>query len=274
MRALDAPLDEVLVDDGEPLDIDPALLAEGRAHLEWVRRAAPRTWNGPILGFRALNGDTVVAGRTDYFTMLATSDALAAEAGTGALVGPMRRRAAAAAGGDPRRRGDGRGSVVGIAVLVRIVHDGGSWLLLGRRRGDLAVSSGLVSTIDGCAEPGTTRRPLAENVFRELAEEAPGLLALAGIDGPRGVRDGARLLGVSLNLLRLSPTISLELPIEVERPPDRAGLLAGDEFTESILVPATRRGLAEAWADPRLAPPAAGALALWERRHGLGPGRG
>ena len=264
-----ATLDEALVDDGSPLDVDRSLAAAGAAHLEAVRAASPATWNGPILGFRALVGATVVAGRTDYFTMLATSDALATEAT--AAAGPLRRRAERAAGGDPLRRGDGRGSVVGIAVLVRVRAGGREWLLLGRRRRDLALSPGLVSTIDGCAEPGATARPLAENVYRELAEEAPGVLAAAGITGPDGVRGAARLLGVSFNLLRLSPTISLELPVELSRPPRAGELLDGREHAEAILVPATPAGLERLWRDARLAPPAAGAIALWERARGGTP---
>ena len=80
------------MDDGLPVVVDPRLVAAGAPHRDAVLRAAPATWNGSILGFRALEGDTVVAGRTDYFTMLATSDALRAELVARGDGGPMRTR--------------------------------------------------------------------------------------------------------------------------------------------------------------------------------------
>ena len=63
---------------------------------------------------------------------------------------------------------------MGLSILLVLTHGAETWLLLGRRTRDLAVSPGLVGTIDGCTEPGATARPLRENVARELAEEAPG----------------------------------------------------------------------------------------------------
>ncbi len=267
LRALDGSPERVLLDDGLPLEVDPALLEAGIAHREAVLRAAPATWNGSILGFRALRGDTVVAGRTDYFTMLATSDALRAERERHGEAGPLRARARRAAGGDPLRSGAGRASVVGLSVLTVLTHDGAAWLLLGRRSRDLAISPGLVGTIDGCTEPGTTDRPLRENIARELAEEAPGAVALSGRDAG-ALAGSARLQGLTMNVLRLSPTISVEIRIPLAEPPERADLLSPDEFAGQVLVEATPRGLARLWRDGReLAPPAAGALALWERRY-------
>ncbi len=95
-----------------PLAVDPGLRAGGQAHLDAALAAAPATWNGPILGFRSLEGDTITAGRTDYFTMLATSDALSAERAALGADGPLRALAHAPGGrrSDPLR---GRPSVGG-----------------------------------------------------------------------------------------------------------------------------------------------------------------
>lgn len=269
LRELDGPPGRVLRDDGLPLDVDPDLAAAGTAHRDTVLGAAPATWNGSILGFRGLEGDTVVAGRTDYFTMLATSDALRAELVARGEGGPLRARAWKLAGGDPQRSGAGRASVVGLSILVVLTHGGDAWLVLGRRSTDLAVSPGLVGTIDGCTEPGGSALPLVENLARELGEEAPGIVALAGATAAE-LAAAARLQGLTMNMLRLSPTISVEIRIPVPRPPLAAGLLAPEEFSGALLVEATPEGLERLWTAPEpLAPPAAGALALWERRYVL-----
>lgn len=267
LRALDGSPERALVDDGRPLEVDPELLAAGAGHREAVLRAAPGTWNGSILGFRALAGDTVVAGRTDYFTMLATSDALRAERERHGEAGPLRGRARRAAGGDPLRSGAGRASVVGLSILPVLTHGGDAWLLMGRRARGLAISPGLVGTIDGCTEPGASDRPLLENLARELAEEAPGAVALSGREAGE-LAASARLQGLTMNMLRLSPTISVEIRIPLEQAPGRADLLSPAEFAEQVLVEATPHGLSRLrGGEPALAPPAAGALALWERRY-------
>lgn len=269
LRELEGDIDGVLVDDGMPIEVDPELRAGGQAHLDAALAAAPATWNGEILGFRSFAGDVVTAGRTDYFTMLATSDALSAERARLGADGPLRARATALADGDPAHSGRGRASVVGVSTLVTIAHGGSEWLVLGRRAGGLAVSPGLVGTIDGCSEPGPTARPLAGNVIRELEEEAPGLIAMMGAGAREEILGRARLLGVTLNLLRFSPSITVHIRIESPRPPAAPGLLSPHEFAAAILVEATPAGLEGVWRGERLlAPPAAGALALWERRRG------
>jgi hypothetical protein len=266
---LDGGIDDVLRDDGAPIAVDPELAAGGQAHLDAALAAAPGTWNGEILGFRSFGDDVITAGRTDYFTMLATSDALSAERARLGGDGPLRARAVALAGGDPTRSGAGRASVVGVSTLVTVAHGGAEWLVLGRRSGGLAVSPGLVGTIDGCSEPGSTARPLAGNVIRELEEEAPGLVALMGSGAREEIRGRARLLGVTMNLLRFSPSITVGIRIESPRPPVAEGLLSPHEFASAILVEATPAGLEQVWREQHLlAPPAAGALALWERRAG------
>jgi hypothetical protein len=270
LAELDGPVEGVLADDGRPIEVDAALRAGGEAHLQRALAAAPGTWNGPILGFRSFDGATITAGRTDYFTMLATSDALSAERAAGMPEGPLRTRAVELAGGDPTRSGAGRASVVGVSTLVSLVHGDREWLVLGRRTADLAVSPGLVGTIDGCTEAGADDRPLAANVIREIEEEAPGVVALLGDDPPAAVRRDARLLGVSMNMLRLSPTISVHLRVAAPAPPAPQGLLAPGEFAEAVLVEATPAGLEALWrGEPLLAPPAAGTLALWEARAGV-----
>ncbi len=73
-----------------------------------------------------------------------------------------------------------------------------------------------------------------------------------------------------MNMLRLSPTISVEIRVPLARPPDAGGLLAREEFSGAVLVEATPEGLAAVWTAPEpVAPPAAGALALWEARYFL-----
>lgn len=260
LRGPAADLDDALVDDGVALAVDPGLRAAGEDHLRAVLAAAPGTWDGPILGYRGLRGDVVVGGRAGYFSMLATSDALAGEYPD---EGPLRARAAALAGGRPEVSGAGRASVVGVALVVVLTHGGREWLLLGRRRGDLAIAPGEVSTIDGCAEPTGEPRLLRANLLRELAEEAPAVLACAA---PPLLRP----LGVSLNLLRWSPTLCAEARIALAEPP-RDPELSDREFSDALLVPATPAGLERLWTRPEpLAPPAVGALALWERgRAGL-----
>ena len=122
----------------------------------------------------------------------------------------------------------------------------------------------------GQQRPGATEHPLAENVIREIEEEAPGVVALLGDDPAGAIRRDARLLGVSMNMLRLSPTVAVHLSVAAPAPPDPAGLLAPAEFAEAVLVEATPAGLEDLWRnEPLLAPPAAGSLALWEARAGI-----
>lgn len=260
------PLAGALVDDGLPLAVDEELLAAGRPHLERVLATAPGTWNGPILGLRAVDDTVVRAGHTDYFTMLATADALIDEEplpGAGRL-GPLRRRVDALAGGDPCRRGDGRASVVGVTMLVVIGEGEQARLLLGRRRPDLAVAPSLLATLDGCAEAVDREDPLTANAERELREEAPAIAARVADAG--GLAACATLMGITSNLLRFTPSLCLEVRV----PEDGGGPPALDaaEFSQAVTVTATPDGLRALWSGSLgdLAPPAAGALALWEAR--------
>ena len=204
----------------------PACGSGGAAHRDAVLRAAPATWNGPILGFRALEGDTVIAGRTDYFTMLATSDALRAERERLGESGPLRTAARRAGGrrsaAQRRRTGLGRGAVDPARAHPRRPRRG-SCSAAGRatwrsRRASWGRSTAARSR---ARAPG----PCAENLARELAEEAPGVVALSGRDAG-ALAAGARLQGLTMNMLRLSPTISVEIRIDLPRPPDRADLLS------------------------------------------------
>lgn len=261
---VEGPLEGAIVDDGRPVEVDPSLLEAGRSHLDRVLARSPATWNGPLLAMRSVDGGVVTAGRSDYFTMLATADALIAEdpLDTTGRPRPMRDRVAALAGGDPCRRGDGRASVVGVTMLLVVEHDGGGVLLLGRRRDDLAVSPGLLATVDGCAE-AADGDVLVENARRELHEEAPALAARVEAAGGLGAR--ARLLGITSNLLRFTPSLCIEVRIPAGAD-DQIPSLDAAEFGESVLVPATSAGLAALWSGElgSISPPAAGALALWE----------
>lgn len=263
----DRPLAGALVDDGRPLEVDAALAEAGRAHLERLRAASPGIWNGPILGLRHVDGGVVRAGRTDYFTMLATADALTAEDPLvlPAARGPLRRRVHELAGGDPWRRGDGRASVVGVTMLVVMGDGQDARLLLGRRRDDLAVAPSLLATFDGCTEATDHADPLTANAWRELTEEVPAVAGRVADAG--GLEACARLMGITCNLVRFSPSLCVEVRVP-HAPAGGPPELEAAEFTRAVTVPATPDGLRRLWAGELgpLAPPAAGALALWERR--------
>jgi 8-oxo-dGTP pyrophosphatase MutT (NUDIX family) len=253
-------MEDTVVDDGGAVDVDPDVLAAGRPHVDDVLRRAPGTFDGPVLAFRRLDDGRVVAGRSGYLTMLATSGALADPA-VAARLRPLVERAA----GDPVAQGRGRASVVGISVVVEVAHDGAAHLLLGRRRADLAVEPGRWGLVAGAVEPTGGPRPLRAAVERELAEEVPALLAAAGVR-PSVAAGRAAVLGVAVNLVRLSPTVCVAVRLALPPGAGRAAVLSASEFTETRLVPATQEGLRVMWealgADMTVN--AAGALAAWE----------
>lgn len=256
-------MEETVVDDGREVVVDERLRRAGRAHVEAVDARAPGLFDGPVLAFRALADGRIQAGRSDYLTMLATSASLAP--GPGAR---ERRAMAAAAAGDAVTSGAGRAAVVGLSVVVVVVVGGGApHLLLGRRRPDLAVEPGRWGLVAGAVEPGAGERPLRAGLARELAEEVPGLLALARAR-PAAVAARGRVLGLGFNLERLSPTVLVAVTVRVDRTPGPRELLSGDEFTGSRLVPATPAGRAGLWAalGPDMTANAAAALAAWEDR--------
>jgi hypothetical protein len=269
VRAPAASMEDTVVDDGAPVDVDPGVLAAGRPHLDGVLRRSPATFDGPVLAFRRLDGGRVVAGRSRYQTMLATSGALADPA-TAAVLRPLVERAA----GDPVAEGRGRASVVGISVVVEVVRDGAAHLLIGRRRADLAVEPGRWGLVAGAVEPTGGRRPLRRTVERELAEEVPALLAAAGVR-PSVAAGRAAVLGVGVNLVRLSPTVCmlvrLALPPASARSAGAAAGLSASEFTETRLIPATAEGLRVMWEElgADMTVNAAGALAAWEDARGV-----
>ncbi len=149
-------------------------------------------------------------------------------------------------------------------MLVVLGRGAQARLLLGRRRDDLAVAPSLLATLDGCTEAADGADPLTANAERELAEEAPGVWEHVRRAG--GMAACARLMGITSNLMRFSPSLCIEVRVPTADPVDP--VLEAAEFARAVSVPATRRGLDVLWRGElgELAPPAAGALALWERR--------
>ena len=268
LRAPARAMEDTVVDDGAPVEVNPDVLAAGRPHVDEVLRRAPRTFDGPVLAFRRLDGGRVVAGRSGYLTMLATSGALA-DPEVAARLRPLVERAA----GDPVAEGRGRASVVGISVVVEVAHDGGRQLLLGRRRADLAVEPGRWGLVAGAVEPSGGPRPLRATVERELAEEVPDLLAAAGVR-PSVAAGRAAVLGVAVNLVRLSPTVCIAVRVALPPGAGPAAVLSASEFTETRLVPVTPGGLRVMWEElgADMTVNAAGALAAWEDAGGAAGG--
>jgi 8-oxo-dGTP pyrophosphatase MutT (NUDIX family) len=154
---------------------------------------------------------------------------------------------------------------VGISVVVEVVRDGAAHLLLGRRRADLAIEPGRWGLVAGAVEPTGGPRPLRATVERELAEEVPALLASAGVR-PAVAAARATVLGVGVNLVRLSPTVCIAVRLALPPAAGPAAALSASEFTETRLVPATPQGLGVMWEQlgADMTVNAAGALAAWE----------
>jgi len=160
-----------------------------------------------------------------------------------------RAAAGALAGGDPLRSGAGRSAGVGVSVAC--VVEGGTGLLLGRRRPDLAVEGGRWHVAPSGMLEAAAERPLHATAARECAEEL-------GIERPPGA---FRLLGIGWDLKRLTPEIALRL--DLDGGAELAGRLADDEFTEGRVWPLD--DLAGFWAahgPDDLTPPAAAAVGL------------
>jgi 8-oxo-dGTP pyrophosphatase MutT (NUDIX family) len=153
------------------------------------------------------------------------------------------------AGGDPLRSGRGRSA--GIGVSVTCVVEGGTGLLLGRRRADLAVEGGRWHVAPSGMLEAAPRLPLHATAAREGFEEL----------GISAAPEAFRLLGVGWDLRRLTPEVALRLDLEADA--GLAGRLAPDEFTEGRIWPLD--DLAGFWAahgPEELTPPAAAAVAL------------
>lgn len=227
-----------------PQPADPCLRARGAPALAALRAERPNLHDGRLLVLDALHGEVLAVREGSYFDHVAVGLAVAGS--------PAARAAAVAlAGGDPLRSGAGRSAGVGVSVTC--VVDGGTGLLLGRRRPDLAVEGGRWHVAPSGMLEAAPERPLHATAARECAEEL-------GIDRPP---EAFRLLGVGWDLRRLTPEIALRL--DLEDGAALAGRLAPDEFTEGRVWPLG--DLAGFWAahgPTRLTPPAAAAIALLE----------
>jgi 8-oxo-dGTP pyrophosphatase MutT (NUDIX family) len=236
------PLARLAVRTAAPRAADPGLRARGAPALAALRADRPALHDGRLLVLDRFDAGTLVVREGSYFDHLAVGLAVAADP-------QARATATALAGGDPLRDGTGRSA--GIGVSVTCVVDGGTGLLLGRRRPDLAVEGGRWHVAPSGMLEAAPELPLHATAARECLEEL-------GVTRPPGA---FRLLGVGWDLRRLTPEIALRLDLE-----DGAGLasrLAPDEFTEGRVWPlADLAGFWAAHGPDELTPPAAAAVAL------------
>ncbi len=225
-----------------PRPPDAGLRARGAPALAALRADRPAVHDGRLLVLDRLDADALHVREGSYFDHLAIGLAVAADPAA-------RELAAALALGDPLRDGTGRSAGVGVSVTC--VVEGGTGLLLGRRRPDLAVEGGRWHVAPSGMLEAAPERPLHATAARECAEEL-------GISRPP---EAFRLLGVGWDLRRLTPEVALRL--DVEDGNALAGRLSPDEFTEGRLWPLD--DLAGFWAahgPDELTPPAAAAIAL------------
>lgn len=248
----------VLVIHGRPLVADPGLLRAGRAYLDSVSAHSPGLHDGAVLAMERVENGVLHVAPSNYYAMLSTCNAVAAELETARALGldsqpdlPMRQLASELAGGDPLHSGAGRASAVGVSVVVTVPGASGRALVVGRRQNDLAADPGRWHVApSGMLEP----EGLFDTVRRELDEEL-------GVE----LSDGSHLhvLGLAHDLLRLRPEICLRLDLD-----QWTGLPASIlEFDRFALVGIDPDGLSQFWADhppDLLTPAAAGAVALLE----------
>lgn len=216
-------------------EVDTDLSRAGRAYLDAMQASDAEIWDGPILSYDRIVGASVQCRRSSYFTMLATSGALAAElsdaGGAPALDElPLRKRAVAMSGGDPIASGRGRAAAVGLNIALIARGGGGRQTLLGRRSAQMAALPGLWSFVAGNIEPADGARPLPTALARELEEELP---ALATGDAAAAA-EKAIVHGACMSLGRLGP--SLIASSEIDCNIGDLGALDRSEFDATRVV--------------------------------------
>ena len=255
--------------------VDPRLRAAGGAHLRAVAERSPGLRDGAVLALSQIADGRLVAVRSGYLAMLATSDALRAEilsgqAGEGRVVGPLRQLAHEAAGADPLRTGRGRAAAIGVAVVATIHSGSNRSFVLGLRRRHLALDGGLWHVApSGMLEPpsldpdGRPRSPdpVEGAVRRELEEELGVALDATELTGRLAV------LGLGYDLLRLRPELCLRLDLDPTELPHGRPQLDAAEFESHRLIELAPPALDSFWRrhPPEvLTPAAAAAVALAE----------
>lgn len=248
---------------GGLLAVDPELAAGGQGHLRSVARRSPGMHDGAVAVMEHLSDGVLHAGRSGYFAMIATCDALAAEAaGAASWEGsppsqlPLRVRASELAGGDPLHNGAGRAAAIGVSVVLTGSSPAGDGFVIGRRRTHLAADPGRWHIApSGMLEPEGSGEVLIRSVRRELYEEL-GLRL--------GEHPELSVLGFAHDLLRLRPEVCLRLDLgDWPGPPPPT-----EEFDAFAVVGTGGDALARFWTThppERITSPAAGAIALLEK---------
>jgi 8-oxo-dGTP pyrophosphatase MutT (NUDIX family) len=236
--------------------VDGELSAAGAPHLAAIR-AERRVHDGRVAVLDKVAGDRVTAAIGSYFDMIATCDSLAAEYAGSSGPLPLRERAHLVAGGDPLHDGRGRAAAIGVSVAAVVRGRG---LVLGRRRGDLAVEPGRWHVLPSGIVEEWEDDPVLDTLARELREEI-------GVDFGDEAELRARLtpLGLAHDLPRLRPDLCFRLDLE-DVP---VGELAADrdELDAIEVVDLTPAGLRAFWRNhppSSLTPPAAATVALLE----------
>ena len=249
--------DAIRVQDGAAW-IDPELFTLGHEHLEAVRQRSPTAHDGVVLVFQHFDGDTLIAQRGGYFAMIATADALRAEAiGDPNDRGPLRRRALALSENRPMQSGFGRAAAVGVSVVTTVGVAFGRAAILGRRRTDLATDPGHWHVVpSGMIEPAPPGEdPLLTTIARELREELG--LSITGLE------NRLQMLGIAYDEARMRPEICLRLDLDVNE--SEGASPRGEEYDIADIVPIPFTDLE---LQRPLTPPARGALALLDLQHG------
>lgn len=248
------PPTELIRVGSEPAPLDEQLAGAGRPHLDEVRRRSPGMFDGPVVAMTRI-GDRLDAAPSSYFAMIATCDALRAEAETNpdaeldAL--PLRQRAHELAGGTPLSCGAGRCAAIGVSIVTTVPHGRTRAVIVGRRAAGVAADAGMWHVApSGMVEPDG----LVAAVQRELAEELGVRLSTAELT--------ARLttLGIAHDLARLRPDVCLRLDLD-DVPPRVSAAPGGDEFATLRLLPLDV-GHRSAEPDLAMTPAGLGALAL------------
>ncbi len=217
-------------------------------HLDAARAQHPWMFDGGVMAFAALDGDTLHLGPGRYFDRFAIGEAIRQDPSVRAF-------ADRAAGGDPLRSGRLRGAAPGVSVLATLRHGSGRAVLLGLRRG-LPVADAVWHVVPA----GTMDRtrpsvdPITHTAFTEIREEL-------GLE-PGGAP--LRVLGIGWDLERLFPEVVVRVDLDADADDVAASAPRTEHSTLRVLPLADVAGVWASLPPEQLSPPGAAALALLE----------